>query len=243
MKVTAFNSSPNLDKGGTGLLLNLFLEGMREGGADTEVLYLHQMVIKPCIGCFRCWFETPGHCFQKDDGGKLLDKIAASDIVVLASPVYVDGMNGIMKVMIDRMIPLVEPFFEVRENHCRHPLREHVIRGKVVLVSVCGFTEVDNFDPLIAHVKAICKNMGQQFAGALVRPYGSSLPHFKKYGISVDHIFEAARQAGYQLVKEGKMSEELMDLVKSELVPREQYIKVVNDSFQRHLDRRNQPAE
>ncbi|MBU6997997.1 MAG: flavodoxin family protein [Theionarchaea archaeon] len=239
MNVTALNSSPNLEKGGTALLLEAFLEGMKRGGAETETYYLYQMDIKPCRGCFRCWFETPGHCFQKDDVQMLLEKIAASDVVVLASPVYVDGMTGVMKTLIDRMIPLVEAFFQVSDNHCRHPLREHVVPGKVVLVSVCGFTEVDNFDPLIAHVKAICKNMGQQFAGALVRPYGSSLPHFEKYGISIDHIFEAARQAGYQLAKEGKISEEFLEQVKSELVPREQYIKVVNDRFQRLLDSRN----
>ncbi|MBU7014900.1 MAG: flavodoxin family protein [Theionarchaea archaeon] len=243
MKVLALNSSPNLDKGGTALLLSPFLEGMREGGAETEVHYLYKMVIKPCMGCFRCWFETPGRCFQNDDVKALLEKIAASDIVVLASPVYVDGMNGVMKMLIDRMIPLIDPFFVVRDDHCRHLPREHVVQGKIVLVSVCGFTEVDNFDPLISHVKAICKNMGQQFAGALVRPYGSSLPHFKKYDIPVDHIFEAARQAGNQLVREGRMSEELLDRVGSDLVSREQYISVVNSSFQRLLDRANKLTE
>ena len=37
MKVIAFNSSPRMDKGNTALILNPFLEGMREAGAEVEL--------------------------------------------------------------------------------------------------------------------------------------------------------------------------------------------------------------
>ena len=45
-------------------------------------------------------------------------------------------------------------------------------RGKIVLVCNCGYWEMDNFNPLLAHVKAICRNTDREFAGALLRPYG-----------------------------------------------------------------------
>ncbi|MDF1541398.1 MAG: hypothetical protein P1Q69_21040, partial [Candidatus Thorarchaeota archaeon] len=39
----------------------------------------------------------------------------------------------------------------LKDNHCRHPRRSGKTGGKVVLVSVCGFAEKDNFDPLVVH--------------------------------------------------------------------------------------------
>ena len=46
----------------------------------------------------------------------------------------------------------------------------------MVLVSNCGFWELDNFDALVSHAKAIAKNLDVAFAGALLRPHG---PAFK----------------------------------------------------------------
>ena len=50
MKVVAINSSPNMDKGNTALILDPFLEGMREVGADVELFYTRKMKINPCQG-------------------------------------------------------------------------------------------------------------------------------------------------------------------------------------------------
>lgn len=54
MNVVAVNASPNTDNGTTGLMLNAFLEGMNDEGAETETVYTRNLDIKPCIGCFHC---------------------------------------------------------------------------------------------------------------------------------------------------------------------------------------------
>ena len=74
MKVLAINSSPNMEKGITGFILNLFLEGMKEKGAEVEIFYTKKLNIKPCTACFNCWFLTEGECSIKDDmeTGKIL---------------------------------------------------------------------------------------------------------------------------------------------------------------------------
>lgn len=38
-KILATNSSPNMDKGNTALILTPFIEGMKEAGADVELIY------------------------------------------------------------------------------------------------------------------------------------------------------------------------------------------------------------
>jgi multimeric flavodoxin WrbA len=236
MNVVALNSSPHMDKGGTGFMLNLVIEGMKKAGADCTLFYTHTLHINPCLGCFSCWLKTPGACIQKDDMRKILKALGKAHILVLATPVYVDGMNSPLKTCLDRLIPLVEPFFEIRNNHCRHPPRENFIPKKVVLVSVCGFTELDNFDPLITHVKAFCKNFSSEYIGAVLRPYGGSVPHLDRFGIDTTHICEAAQTAGYQAVKQGKISPKIQETISQELFPRDKYIEVINASFQRQLE-------
>lgn len=236
MKVLAFNSSPKMDKGNTALILTPFLEGMREAGAEVELFYTRKLKINPCQGEFDCWFKTPGQCFQKDDMQMLHPKLREADIWVFATPLYVDGMTGPMKNLMDRIVPLVQPFFELRDGHCRHPWRQGTRDGQVVLVSNCGFWEMDNFDPLLVHMKAICKNADREFAGALLRPHGGGLGYMMEREAPVGDIFAAAREAGHQLVRNGEMSTETLDIVSRELVPLETYVKLVNQGFRRTLE-------
>ncbi len=236
MNVLVINSSPRMKRGGTALLVNAFLEGVKEAGAQSEVVYLQKMKVNHCLGCFSCWLKTPGKCAQDDDMTELLPKIGTTDILVLATPVYVDGMTSKMKAILDRTLPLLHPFFEIRDDHCRHPRREGVNTKKIVLISVSGFTELDNFDPLVHHVQALAKNMGNEYAGALLRPVAATLPMFKQMGIDIDDVLAAAKQAGVEVVREGRISDETMQTVSRELVSREAFVKQVNVMFQRIID-------
>lgn len=240
MKVLAFNSSPSKDKGNTALILNPFLEGMKEAGADVEVLYTKDLNINPCQGKFTCWLKTPGECFQKDDMQQVYPKLKA-DVIVHASPIYVDGINGPLKNLIDRCIPVAEPFVELRDGHCRHPLRNKTgtNAGKVVLVSTCGFWEMDNFEPAIFHMKAACKNMNRTFAGALVRPCAHAFQAMLAMGAPVKDIPEAAKEAGRQLVKDGEMSEETLNIISRELIPLETFIQMSNKTFEQLIEAAN----
>jgi multimeric flavodoxin WrbA len=236
MKVLAFNGSPKGEGGNTDLLLRPFLEGMREEGAEVELFYLNRLRIRPCNGRFTCWTKTPGRCVHDDDMTSLYPKLAEAEVWVLATPVYVDGMTGTLKVMLDRMIPLVQPYFELREGHCRHPLREGVKGGKVALVATCGFWEKDNFDPLLVHVRAMCRNVGREFAGALLRPHGGGLKLLLRLGLPLDELFGACREAGRRLVREGRIPEELERKVAEELMPLDQYVEAANATFRAALE-------
>ena len=238
MKVLAINSSPMMDKGNTAQILTPFIEGMRGAGAEVELLYTKKLKINPCQGEFNCWLRTPGECFQKDDMQKVLPKLCKADVWVFATPVYVDGITGPMKNLLDRIIPMAQPFFELREGHCRHPGREGTREGKVVLVSNCGFWEMDNFDPLLVHMKAVCRNARREFAGALLRPHGPVLRRMVERGMSADDVFEAAKEAGRQLVEDGRMSPGTLEIVGRELMPLEMYVQTVNQYFQQVLDAR-----
>lgn len=67
MKVLAINGSPNKDKGNTAIILNPFLEGMRETGADVRLYYTEDLTVNPCKGDLSCYLRTPGKCIHNDD--------------------------------------------------------------------------------------------------------------------------------------------------------------------------------
>lgn len=236
MEIVAINSSPKMRESNTSMILDPFLKGMREAGAEVELFYTKKLKVNPCQGDYGCWLKTPGKCIHRDDMEPLIPKLARADVWVFATPVYFDGISGEMKIVIERMLPLVEPFFELREGHCRHPRREGTKAGKVVLVSNCGFWEMDNFDPLLIHIKEICRNADREFAGALLRPHGTGMKHMLEMGFQIDDIFAAAKKAGRQLVVDGKMAPETLHAVSRDLMSLEQYVQGANQFFLQMLN-------
>lgn len=237
MKVLAINSSPKSDKSNTSLILDPFLEGMREAGAEVELFYTKKLDIRPCQGEFNCWFKSPGSCFQDDDMPMLHPKFQAADVWVFATPLYVDGVSGPMKNLFDRLIPIAEPFIELRDDHCRHPLREGTKSGKVVLVSNCGFWERDNFDALVVHIEAVCRTVSREFAGALLRPHGPAVKVMIEMGNPPNDVFEAARDAGRQLVQRGSIEARTLEAVARDLLPRDKYLEILNQRFREALEK------
>jgi multimeric flavodoxin WrbA len=228
MKVLAINGSPHGKKGNTSLILEPFLEGIKEAESEVHLFYTKKLTINPCLGEHNCWFKTPGECFQKDDMQEVLPKLIEADILVLATPLYVDGMTGPMKNLLDRVIPIGNPVIEMRDGHCRHPARKEVKNGKLVLVSNCGFWEMDNFNPLVMHMQAISRNLGREFSGALLRPHGPALKAMINQRMPVNDVLEAAKEAGRQLIEDGRMKVDTLKIVSRELLPQQMYVNIAN---------------
>ena len=217
MKVLAFNSSPHKDKGNTALILNPFLKGMREAGAEVELFYTCDLDINPCRGELNCMLKTPGKCLQNDDIQMLTPKLGA-DVLVFASPVYIWAVNGQMKNLMDRMIPLLPPN-----------------KGRVILVSSCGFWGLENFDPLIFHMKTLCRNIDREFAGALLRPHAVYLKMMLEAGAPVQDIPAAAEEAGRQLVVDHTINPKTLGIISRELVSLETWNQRVKQRFSTRL--------
>ena len=231
MKVLTLNGSPHTERGVHATMLRYLEEGMKEAGAEVTRRDAYKLDINPCQGCLSCWSHTPGECVQNDDMKSILPMVAQSDLLVLATPVYVDGMTGPLKTFLDRLVPLLEGRIEIRDGHCRHPLREGVKAGKLVLVSASGFTEMDNFDPLVAHVRAACRNMGREFAGAILRPYGWFINRLLRKGYPVDSILQAIKSAGVNLVEKGSIPDDLLKEISRDLVTREEVLEPYNSYY------------
>jgi multimeric flavodoxin WrbA len=236
MKLLAINGSPRAERGNTGLILDRFLGGAEEAGAEAELLFTSKLNIQHCNGDVSCWTKTPGKCGKKDDMPQVLEKLRDCDVLVLAAPVYVDSFPGPMKNMLDRLIPILEPFFEVRDGRTRHPVREGYGGKKLVLVSVCGLYEIENFDILVDHFRAFAGNYDGEVGGVLLRPHGGGLI-FMKDRENVKAVLDAFYVAGRELAETGGISQEVQEKVSAPLFTREQHVEMINTSFQKALDR------
>lgn len=239
MKVLAFNCSPKMDKGITALILNPFLEGMKEAGADVELFYTKKLDIGLCLGRLECFVE--GACIQKDDMQTLLPKLQDADVWVFATPVYWGGVVGGMKNLIDRMTPFGNPVFGIRDGHSYHSLREDVKRGKVVLVSTCGFWELDNFDALVNYMKTFSRQAEREFAGALLRPHSMPFAGMLKMGKPVGDVLESAKDAGRELAKNGNIPAEALKTIGRPLMPLEAFVEIANQKWQEAIDAGRSP--
>jgi multimeric flavodoxin WrbA len=233
MNILALNASPRKKKSNTNRILIPFLEGAKEAGADFDLIYLYEKNIKPCLGCYACWLKTPGTCCQKDDMEALLPALMACDVVVYATPLYVFGMTAQMKLFLDRIIPAAEPFIELTEDdHCSHPGRGTQKQKGMVVVSNCGFHELDNFDEMMAHFRIIARHGKTRLLGSLLRPEGEFLEMGEKLMTEkVEAVYEASREAGRQLVRNGRIAEETEQAVAAELLTKEQFVEIANAYF------------
>jgi hypothetical protein len=233
MNALVLNGSPRSKNGMTWWLLERFIQGMTEVGAQVEIVQLASKKIDPCIGCFSCWFKTPGTCVHRDDMETVLAAMGTCDGLVLATPVYFDGMSGLLKNCVDRLLPLIDPQFEMRDGRMHHPL-SCPMPTCAALVSACGFAEMDTFDPLTNHVRALCRNIDAKYAGAVLRPAAPMLPFTTlRHPLKTRSVSKAVRKAGAEFATDGMISDDTAQKISEEIVPTEAYMKGANRHFER----------
>ena len=237
MKITAFNGSPRGNNGNTHIMVEEFLSGAKEGGAEVENIFLAKKEIKHCLGCFKCWTKTPGKCIIKDDMEELMSKFISADIVVFATPLYVDNVTGIMKNFMDRLVPLADPHFEKdKDGECQHLKRFEKGPAGIVAISNCGFPEQSHFQVLKLLFKRIARNMGAEFIAGIYRGGGELLrdpplilkPLVWKYK-------RLLRKAGREVVENLKLSGKTSAQLDEPIIPDDQYIKGANDNWNKLL--------
>jgi multimeric flavodoxin WrbA len=102
MKVAAFNGSPRKD-GNTAILLRYLLKEIEKEGIETELVQLSERTIHGCRACYKCFDNKDRHCSVKNDAANdCIEKMAAADGIILASPSYFQDVTAEMKALIDR---------------------------------------------------------------------------------------------------------------------------------------------
>jgi multimeric flavodoxin WrbA len=103
VKVTAFNGSPK-QNGNTFRAISLVCEELEASGIQTEIVHIGSEKIRGCVGCGSCAKNKDERCaFSDDPVNDCIQKIKASNGILLGSPVYYSGIAGTMKSFLDRL--------------------------------------------------------------------------------------------------------------------------------------------
>ncbi len=228
-KVIVINGSPRKNNGNTGMLLKPFVEGMIEAEADVEVYFASEMKVKPCT-CSKmyCWYDEPGVCCIKDEMQDLYPRLAAANILILATPVYIP-LPGDMQNMVNRLCPLIDPKLVFLNGRTRAKPQPHILIHKLALVATSGWWEKGNFDTLTQIVRELAADLNIEFTGAIIRPHAD---YMRQKGVMTPDglaVQEAAKLAGRALIEQGQIPRELFDSISRPLVSVEQWIHHQNE--------------
>ena len=79
---------------------------------ELELIRLTDKEIKPCKACYACLVN--GSCSLEDDFTLVAENMASADVLLIASPTYFMGANGLLKVFLDRCLQLYSASFSFR---------------------------------------------------------------------------------------------------------------------------------
>ncbi|WP_196592941.1 flavodoxin family protein [Pectinatus sottacetonis] len=233
MKILTINGSPRGEKGNTHQMVKAFSAGAEKAGAQVTHIFLAEKKIGHCRGCFNCWFKTPGKCIIKDDMEEINAVCADADILLLASPLYVDNITGLMKDFIDRRVMNADPHFNKDNNgECRHFKRANYKAPKLIFMSNCGFPERSHFQAVSLWIKRAALNMKAEILGEFYTSQGSLLQnHTFMLKPILYRYFKNMAKAGEEAVTRGEISEETKQKLSKKFIPDEVYIKHANKFF------------
>ena len=189
MQILAIHGSPRI-AGNTNALLELVLDGARQGGAETEVVRLAELKdLTGCRECYGCQDSTaePG-CVVEDDMQPILTKALEADVIVFATPVFCWSPCWLMKMALDRFFCMLkfheEEVFSLLEGR------------RMAVVITAGGGEDDGAD-LVAET---CRRMAEYtkctWSGSLVAGFAKD-----PEGLRADQtLAEGARNFGRQLI-------------------------------------------
>jgi multimeric flavodoxin WrbA len=103
MKILAIMGSPKGKGSGYKVVRKIEDRMKAMGDVEFEYLFLKDANLKPCTGCYTCMAKGEDKCPLKDDRAAIEQKLLATDVVILSSPLYVLDVSWLMKNFIDRL--------------------------------------------------------------------------------------------------------------------------------------------
>lgn len=104
MKVLLINGSPH-KSGNTFLALKEAAQELEKNGIETEIVSVGKKPVRGCIACATCKTTGADRCvFDDDVCNEISAKMAASDGLIIGSPVYYGQPNGTVLALVQRML-------------------------------------------------------------------------------------------------------------------------------------------
>lgn len=127
-------------------LQKILEEELSNVGLSPESFVLHQIEIKSCIGCFKCWDTTPGICtgVKGDRANEIAEKVIQSKLLVFLTPLTFGGFSSEIKKIIERLLPLLQPGINLIKGESHHRRRYKRYPSLIAIASADKDDEEEN---------------------------------------------------------------------------------------------------
>lgn len=156
--VLVLQGSPRPD-GFCAVLAGWAAETAASAGRAVEVVFVHDLEVRPCIGCYQCY--NTGDCTFDDDMTRLAPAIRAVSLLVVCSPVYTNTVPAGLKAVIDRAQAL-------RAGEVLRMDGPAAARQTGVLLATAGRRGPENFGCVRSVVRAFMANLGIRSRGEVL---------------------------------------------------------------------------
>lgn len=93
---------------------------IESGGHGVTRLDLRDLSLRYCVGCWGCWAKTPGEC-SSQDASLIIDRaVINSDFTLWAAPLKMGYPSALLKMAMDKHIPLIHPYMVVDQGEAHH---------------------------------------------------------------------------------------------------------------------------
>lgn len=167
MKILAIASSPRRNSNSE-TLLDRALAGQKGKNTTIKKIILADLDINPCDGCLAC-IKT-GECVIKDDMQAVYEDLAASNIILVASPIYFMGLPCQLKCVVDRCQALWARKNILKINRKTKDEERRTKKNKVaaaILVSASSGVK-DMFTGSIKTLKAWFNTLDAEYKGEFI---------------------------------------------------------------------------
>ncbi len=178
--------------GNTDLIVDQVLAGARQHIGDLEKIYVDDLQISSCEGCYECRRE--GRCRKDDDVAEVVRKIEASDLLVIGSPVYGSYMTGQLKVLLDRFMGVINKATYLGGRR-KSVTRLQVKRRNILLVMVAGAPDEDCTESSLKLMRRMFDPMTN--GGRLAELVATKLTARGQVGMAGTDLLQVARNMGY----------------------------------------------
>ena len=242
VKITVYYGSIHKKRGNTFVIIDEFAEGAREDGAEVETVFLAEKKINNCLACLKCWTKTPGRCVLQDDMTELVEKFMASDLVVMATPVYNHNVTGILKTFLDRMTPVIDPHLVKMSNGYTGHIKRYDRYPKLGVIATGGFPEQKCCEFVSMYFNRLAVDLYSEVIFEIYKGQAILLKMAENefLGPMVDQYRKSVRKAAGEVVGNMKISEATAGELDQPFIPEDMYIEQANKYWDSRIARYNE---
>ena len=162
MKCYILMGSPRKN-GNTISIVRPFMEALSGQNVDNQLVWLYDKKINGCVACRKCQKDWARFgCVFNDDAQEIFDNTLASDLIVLATPIYCWYCTSPMKSALDRLMYGMNKYYGEEKG-------PSIWAGKrVAIITTCGYEAHKGADLFEGGIRRYCKHSRLNYAGMLV---------------------------------------------------------------------------